>query len=109
MGRSHAEIEWKDAVCWVLALFSPFSCSEARANKKKERSNRHGNIDAMPTKDQIQLLTVPHLKDLCTLVGLPTGGKRADLRARLQGKIDEIQAADAVAPPADSQAAEGVS
>ena len=63
----------------------------------------------MPTKDQIQLLTVPHLKDLCTLVGLPTGGKRADLRARLEAKIDEIQAADVVAPPAGSQAAEGVS
>ena len=60
----------------------------------------------MPTKDQIQLLTVPHLKDLCTLVGLPTGGKRADLRARLEAKIDEIQAADAATPPAGSQAAE---
>ena len=70
---------------------------------------RAATATSMPTKDQIQQLIVSQLKDLCTRVGLPTGGKRADLRARLEEKIDEIQAADAVAPPADSQAAEGVS
>ena len=67
---------------------------------------RAATATSMPTKDQIQLLTVDQLKALCNRVGLPTGGKRADLRARLQGKIDEIQAADAVAPPTGSHAAE---